>query len=57
MTLNAFIDDKLRKKDIAEHFKNILLNTDLNGFMLVVPWGVVNPILYKILLRLWNIIQ
>ena len=36
---NSFIDDKLNRKEVAEHFKNILLNTDLNVFSLVAPWG------------------
>lgn len=36
---NAFIDDKLNRKDVAEHLKNILLNTDLNVFSIVAPWG------------------
>ena len=35
----AFIDDKLGRKDVAEHFKNILLNTDLNVFSLSAQWG------------------
>lgn len=39
MTSEAFIDDKLNRKEVAEHFKNILLNTDLNVFSLVAPWG------------------
>ena len=36
---NAFDDDKLGRKEVAEHFKNILLNTDLHVFSLVAPWG------------------
>ena len=36
---NAFDDDKLGRKDVAEHFKNILLNTDLHVFSLAAPWG------------------
>ena len=35
----AFSDDKLDRKVVAENFKNILLNTDLNVFSLVAPWG------------------
>ena len=35
----AFLDDKLNRKVVAENFKNILLNTDLNVFSLVAPWG------------------
>ena len=35
----AFYDDKLGRKDVAEHFKNILLNTDLNVFSLSAQWG------------------
>lgn len=35
----AFSDDKLERKVVAENFKNILLNTDLNVFSLVAPWG------------------
>ncbi len=34
-----FADDQLGRKEIAEHFKNILLNTKLNVFSLVAPWG------------------
>lgn len=34
-----FADDQLGRKEIAEHFKNILLNTNLNVFSLVAPWG------------------
>lgn len=36
---NAFDDDKLGRKEVAEHFKNILLNTDLHVFSLAAPWG------------------
>lgn len=35
----AFVDDKLNRKEIAYHFKNILLNTELNVFSLVATWG------------------
>ena len=34
-----FADDKLNRKIVAENFKNILLNSDLNVFSLVAPWG------------------
>lgn len=34
-----FSDDTLGRKRIAENFKNILLNTDLNVFSLIAPWG------------------
>ena len=34
-----FADDQLGRKEIAEHFKNVLLNTDLNVFSVVAPWG------------------
>lgn len=34
-----FADDQLGRKPIAEHFKTILLNTKLNVFSLVAPWG------------------
>ncbi len=37
--LEAFSDDKLNRKVVAENFKNILLNSDLNVFSLVAPWG------------------
>ena len=37
--IEAFSDDKLDRKAVAENFKNILLNTDLNVFSLVAPWG------------------
>lgn len=30
LATDAFIDDRLDRKNIAEKFKNILLNTDLN---------------------------
>lgn len=35
----AFEDDKLERKAIAENFKNILLNTDLNVISVSAPWG------------------
>lgn len=35
----AFTDDLLNRKNIAEHFKQILLNTDVNVFSVVAPWG------------------
>lgn len=35
----AFADDQLGRKSIAENFKSILLNTDSNVFSLVAPWG------------------
>ena len=35
----AFADDKLNRKTIAENFKNILLNTDLNVFSVSAQWG------------------
>lgn len=38
-TTEPFADDQLGRKEIAEHFKNILLNTDLSVFSLVAPWG------------------
>lgn len=38
-TTEPFSDDQLGRKVIAEHFKNILLNTNLNVFSLVAPWG------------------
>ncbi len=34
-----FSDDQLGRKAIAQHFKNILLNTKWNVFSLVAPWG------------------
>lgn len=34
-----FTDDQLGRKQIAEHFKTILLNTKLNVFSIVAPWG------------------
>lgn len=37
--MEAFLDDKLNRKIVAENLKNILLNTDLNVFSLVAPWG------------------
>lgn len=39
MTETAFEDDKLGRKEIAENFKNILLNTDLNVISVSAPWG------------------
>lgn len=35
----AFADDKLNRKTVAENFKNILLNTDLNVFSVSAQWG------------------
>ena len=35
----AFEDDKLERKAIAENFKSILLNTDLNVISVSAPWG------------------
>lgn len=35
----AFENDKLGRKAIAENFKNILLNTDLNVISVSAPWG------------------
>ncbi len=35
----AFQDDQLGRKLIAENFRNILLNTDSNVFSLIAPWG------------------
>lgn len=35
----AFENDKLERKEIAENFKNILLNTDLNVISVSAPWG------------------
>jgi len=34
-----FTDNQLGRKQIAEHFKTILLNTKLNVFSIVAPWG------------------
>ena len=39
MLESAFEDDKLERKEIAENFKNILLNTDLNVISVSAPWG------------------
>ncbi len=39
ITPEAFEDDMLSRKNIAEHFKQILLNTDVNVFSVVAPWG------------------
>lgn len=39
MTETAFEDDKLGRKEIAENFKNILLNTNLNVISVSAPWG------------------
>ena len=36
---DAFQDDQLGRKLIAENFRNILLNTDSNVFSLIAPWG------------------
>ncbi len=38
-TTEAFADDKLNRKTVAENFKNILLNTDLNVFSVSAQWG------------------
>lgn len=38
-TTEAFADDKLKRKTVAENFKNILLNTDLNVFSVSAQWG------------------
>lgn len=38
-TTEPFADDKLNRKTIAENFKNILLNTDLNVFSVSAQWG------------------
>ena len=38
-TTEAFADDKLNRKIVAENFKNILLNTDLNVFSVSAQWG------------------
>lgn len=35
----AFADDKLNRKTVAENFKNILLNADLNVFSVSAQWG------------------
>ena len=35
----AFADDKLNRKTVAENFKNVLLNTDLNVFSVSAQWG------------------
>lgn len=35
----VFEDDKLERKAIAENFKSILLNTDLNVISVSAPWG------------------
>lgn len=39
MSESAFEDDKLGRKEIAENFKSILLNTDLNVISVSAPWG------------------
>lgn len=39
MLESAFEDDKLERKTIAENFKSILLNTDLNVISVSAPWG------------------
>lgn len=39
MVKSAFEDDKLNRKYIAENFKNIILNTDLNVISVSAPWG------------------
>ena len=38
-TLEPFADDKLNRKTVAENFKNVLLNTDLNVFSVSAQWG------------------
>lgn len=37
--IEPFSDDKLNRNGIAQHFRNILLSTDLNVFSVVAPWG------------------
>lgn len=39
MSESAFEDDKLGRKEIAENFKSIILNTDLNVISVSAPWG------------------
>ena len=38
-TTEPFADDKLNRKTVAENFKNVLLNTDLNVFSVSAQWG------------------
>lgn len=38
-TTEPFADDKLNRKTVAENFKNVLLNTDLNVFSISAQWG------------------
>lgn len=37
--IDAFSDDKLNRKFLAENLKRILLNTDYNVFSINAPWG------------------
>lgn len=52
--MEAFSDDKLDRKVVAENFKNILLNTDLNVFSLVAPWGGGKTYFINNLIKLLN---
>ncbi len=53
-TNNIFDDDKLERKNVAEHFKNILLNTNLNVFSLVAPWGCGKTYFIKNLIKMMD---
>jgi len=39
ITTEAFFDDKLNRKEIAENFRKILLETNLNVYSVSAPWG------------------
>lgn len=49
-----FEDDKLDRIFVAEKFKNILLNTNLNVFSISAPWGVGKTYFIENLIRLMN---
>lgn len=52
MNKSAFEDDKLERKEIAEHFKSILLNTNLNIISVSAPWGGGKTYFIKNLIKL-----
>lgn len=55
-TTEAFLDDKLNRKEFASHLKNILLNTDLNIFSVVALWGCGKTYFIQNLIKQWKII-